>query len=661
MKTYTVDKYIGERLDNGKLNKSVVEIIHYLTEEKRMVNLISGLGTGKSDFILKLVRKTISDNDFLKVQLIVVTSGKRLTENLVNRSLSDDPNDTRKAIPCNGDYKKIQLDDDYSPVVSTPESFYKVKKACEELGRMYYIVYDEVHEVPLKGAKFRRSLNNPFKAFKEELCFGMLGLTATPDNVKVFGWDETIKIKAKNPNVKLKRLDIINGVGDTAVEIANKILYIRKKLKDKKIVVRINNKNKIEDIRKLLSKYCEDVGVWYVGQQDNKYKQLLDEAIQNKVIELPEILLTTCLVDAGVEIFSNDKPIIIDYFDENSTLIESLQFIGRFRNGVKNVFFLMGYKALEIETNVIPFKKCYQEQKELAEVEYKSLIGITYKMDVFNCSYTKTENNIYSYYIDETKIVNKAFSKFIRQYFIRPNLLKSYLEDHETFIVEKVVVNKLGDENYLEAEEEAYKEEKKLEKKRKVELTKELKKKIAKDKGLRRILMLPVGSIDKNDLWIYEANKELYEHFRDEKEEDIKMIHYISEIKKLEPEEVLLMYYDKKKKDDIQEIIIERQIQNVKRIYHATDKPVTIGQTNATKCIPLYNEYYFIRLWVKKKDPKEIHVRMGERNKKELLEWLNDPKKKRYLSKTSESALEKYLNHIYHFDNQSRISSVKEY
>jgi hypothetical protein len=139
------------------------------------------------------------------------------------------------------------------------------------------------------------------------------------------------------------------------------------------------------------------------------------------------------------------------------------------------------------------------------------------------------------------------------------------------------------------------------------------------------------------------------------------MIHYISEIKKLEPEEVLLMYYDKKKKDDIQEIIIERQLQNVKRIYHATDKPVTIGQTNATKCIPLYNEYYFIRLWVKKKDPKEINVRLGRDNKKQLLEWLNDPKKKRYLSKTSESALEKYLNHIYHFDNQSKISSVKEY
>ena len=668
MKQYIIDKYIGEKLDNGQLNKCATDILNSLLRNQTL--LIAGLGTGKSDLSLKLIRGALSENDFKKIQLIVVTSGKRLTQNLVNRPLSDDPNDTRRGIPCNGDYKSIQLDYNFSPVISTPESFYKVKKACEEIERPYFIIYDEVHEVPLKGAKFRRSLNNPFKAYKEKLCYGLLGLTATPDNVKLFNWDETIKVKAKNPKVRLKKLSIINGVDDTPVEIANKILFIRKKFPNKKIVLRINNKNKIEDIRKLLSKSHDDVGVWYVGQQDDKYKQLLDKAMQGETIELPQILLTTCLVDAGVEIFSNDKPIICDYFDENATLIDDLQFIGRFRNGVHSVFFLMGYKALEMETNVKPLKVCYKEQLKIAEAEFESLIGTTFKVDVFNCSYTKTENNIYSYYIDDTKIVNKAFNKFIKQYFSRPNLLKYYLENHETFIVDEVKVGNIENENLLEAEEIALKEEKKLETKRKTVLTKELKKKIKKDKKFREILLTAKDNIKKEDMWIYENNKDLYDHFHKEKMDDIKIIHYVSEIKKLDLEQVLFMYYDKTEREKIQDIIIERQMQNVKRIYHATDKPVSLGQTNATKDIPLYNEYYFIRLWVKNKSiegkegkkPNEILVNLGKDNRKELFEWLNDPKRKRYFPKiASEKILGKYLKNIYHFDSRNRITSVQEY
>lgn len=674
-KTYTVKKYIAEREENGELTKQTKEIIYNLIEKKKKAVIYAGLGTGKSDISLKVIRSILSENKYEKIQLLIVTSSKKLTENLCNRALSDDPNDTRKAIPCNGDYGKIELDEQFSPVVSTPESLYKAIAGCKDKGRRFYIIYDEVHEVPIKGVKFRRKLNQPFKAYEEDLCFGLLGLTGTPDNIKLFNWDEEISIKVENPNVKTKQIFIANGIKNNAAVIANKILYIMKKYPNHKIVIRINNKDRIEEIRKILKKFCEDVGVWYANQPDDKYKELLNEATQTKEIVLPQILLTTCLVDAGVEIFSKDKPIIIDYFDENSTLIESKQFIGRFRNGVTCVFFLMEMEALEMETKIDSLEKIYNNHLEMARAEMNSLIGEIAKRNVFRCSYTKNENGRYSYYIDDMKIINYAFSDYINQLFPRPHKLANYLLQDPYFVVEKVTVIDFQDKNQLQEEEEALKEKKKLEINRKTKLTKEFKKKVEKDKEFREMMLMKKTEYDsilsipeeekersRIDVDKYEEYKELYEHFHKEKKEDIKLIFAVSEIKNIEPQEVMRKFYNKKEKEEIKDIIIEVQFRDVKRIYHSSPVPMTPINNSATNIIPKYNVYYFIRQWVKNKNNNEIGLNLGKNNQKDLFEWLNDPKRKRYFPKiASEKILGKYLENVYHLDSRNRITSVQEY
>ena len=633
---YKIDEFITEHN-----NKIADEILFKVLDKKSSNLLISPMKTGKTTFIMEYFSDILKVND---IQLIFVTP----VLSLMNDIKSKYP----KSSKCNGNTKEIKLNGN-NPILSTPESLHKVIKACEEEGKWYYIIYDEIHQVVL-NATFRPKSSIPLLHYKNELCIGFLGMTATPEPIKNINFDNVFEIVVKEKFIQANETIIIKDFTKNADNMLNFIKYVKKVNNNKLIIARINNKDDIKVIQDKLNNCVS----WYRSKdekiEDNKYiknMELLEETLKGQDLKDVDYLLCTSLIDVGVEMQLEDKPIVIDFIDGNSTIIDDIQFAGRFRQGIHKLYLVGKLNSLVPNTKPEDFTKEYN--KKLKEI--KRLINNLNKSDMeiqspLRGSGVDFNESTSLYELNEYTLMQHIFKKYINFYLQTDVYLKLFLERHETFNTNKISSISFNDLDIDKTSKVLEKEKKEIKdtvKKREEEFLKEVKSRNIDDKILEMILNHEL--VQSNDLWKIKRFDDVVILWKDAHlEEYRKRYKQVSEILK------------KTKKNQLYLLELALLKKNIKFLQQQFNFISYNALYDVNKQLDILNKdmliVYSIRDYIIKIKSKERDVYLSDKFKLELLNYL---KTKKSLSKLSPKQLDKHLNMIYNISTINKTDRIK--
>lgn len=416
-----IDNYITE-----KNNKIADEILFEVLDKKQKILLNSPMKTGKTTFTMNYLPSILMPSD---VQEIFVTPIKSLMNDIKNKY--------PRTIKCNGNVSEIKLNNNV-PILTTPESIHKVIKACEDENKRFFIVYDEIHQIII-NAGFREKLKNPLLYYEHELCIGLLGMTATPEPLENIDFDKRFEIVVKNKFVQANKTIILKNFTKNPDNMLNFIKYMKNNNNNKLIIARINNKDDI----KLIKPKLKNCVAWYRSKNERKEDkeylsdmELMEDVLSGEDIKNIDYLLCTSLVDVGVEIQLKEKPIVIDFIDSTSSIIDDIQFVGRFRQGIEQLYLVGKLNKENPNTKPLNFTKEYNKRFEIN----KNLIAVLndYGDEEKTKTHLTTESIRFNsdnekYELDEYGLMQSVFKKYINFFLQTEIYLKLFLEQHQTF------------------------------------------------------------------------------------------------------------------------------------------------------------------------------------------------------------------------------------
>ena len=244
----------------------------------------------------------------------------------------------------------------------------------------------------------------------------------------------------------------------------NFIKYMRNN-NNKLIIARINNKDDI----KLIKPKLKNCVAWYRSKNERKEDkeylsdmELMEDVLSGEDIKNIDYLLCTSLVDVGVEIQLKEKPIVIDFIDSTSSIIDDIQFVGRFRQGIEQLYLVGKLNKENPNTKPLNFAKEYNKRFEIN----KNLIAVLndYGDEEKTKTHLTTESIRFNsdneeYELDEYGLMQSVFKKYINFFLQTEIYLKLFLEQHQTFNTNLISIADYNELDIIETTE--LKEEKK--------------------------------------------------------------------------------------------------------------------------------------------------------------------------------------------------------
>ena len=610
MKQLKIKNYISERQH---------ELYDELLNEKNCTLLIAPMKAGKTTFAMKDLYEITKE---LKYQLVYIVPSL----SLMHKLKADYPI-SQLCYEGLGAY----LLDDYKPIITTAESLYKVVAAAKDKNRKLYFVYDEAH-MSVSNYSFRKKLALPYTYYKDDICVGMLCMTATPECLLIGEslFDKVIKIDVENKFNQSEKLNIITGLKDDVESIVSHLVHTKQKNSNTPIECRINDKKKQADVKEILEKFGYKVSVWnreeVNGETENA--ELYEKAMKGLGIEF-DVLLVTSLIDCGVEVYPKKKPIIIDFINENSDLISDIQHLGRFRDGVKRLdLILKAYEKKEYGEKIYTLEETYQGMLEALEPQVKACNIYNRKIkftlnSLIKCSFIE-EEGIYKYEIDKFALRQYCFNFYVQQLIEHPNLLRIFLKNHSTLNVKSIDIIEVDPETYLIDVNEIIAEQKQAKKvikdeyKEKIHCFKaEITSKKLKPKDLE-VILTKDDELNKNDEWLLSGKVgELREFYQsNENVEFRRKVYEIRDNANISLEEALV---EKCKNGDkiLEDIAFQHQMQTYEV---EQQKPNKFSDKD-------YKYIYAIRESIKELNGgKEIGYNLGSTNQKKLLKKTQEKK-----------------------------------
>ena len=635
-----IDNYITE-----KNNKIADEILFEVLDKKQKILLNSPMKTGKTTFTMNYLPSILMPSD---VQEIFVTPIKSLMNDIKNKY--------PRTIKCNGNVSEIKLNNNV-PILTTPESMHKVIKACEDENKRFFIVYDEIHQIII-NAGFREKLKNPLLYYEHELCIGLLGMTATPEPLENIDFDKRFEIVVKNKFVQANKTIILKNFTKNPDNMLNFIKYMKNNNNNKLIIARINNKDDI----KLIKPKLKNCVAWYRSKNERKEDkeylsdmELMEDVLSGEDMKNIDYLLCTSLVDVGVEIQLKEKPIVIDFLDSTSSIIDDIQFVGRFRQGIEQLYLVGKLNKENPNTKPLNFAKEYNKRFEIN----KNLITVlnNYGNEEKTKTHLTTEsisfnNDDKKYELDEYVLMQSVFKKYINFFLQTEIYLKLFLEQHQTFNTNLISIADYNELDIIETTE--LKEEKKKIKENIKEHEKEFYDEIYSldlDNEILKMI-LNYEKIEQQDIWKIKNYEYLCNKWKDEcLEEYRERYKQVSEklknikIKEIEKLKISLI------KKEVSQLIKQINYINYNLLYNKDRKLKAINKDMQI--------VYKIRGNIIKAKGKERSIYLSNKFKTELLQELQ---KEKSLSELSLKNLDKHLKLIYNISNNKKddiISSLK--
>jgi hypothetical protein len=266
----------------------------------------------------------------------------------------------------------------YRKLLTTPESFYKIRKVCNELKinmyRDYFCLFDECEKI-VQDIDYRDSINQPIndfflfekKAFVSATILNMSHPEFEIQNFRIF--------EIKPQYDYRKNIDLIL-TNDYATEVTGKLNELRD---SECICVFLNKTDSIDD---LIHTLCLDKDS-KVFCSDKSVRKLKNKGFENAFsqIELPlaKYNFYTSRFYSAVDIITEHKPhviVISDAIKAPQTLIEPLlesrQIAGRFRNGISSFTHIAGLDK-DIESRSYKEAQTYLKEQRKAYIQLKTL------------------------------------------------------------------------------------------------------------------------------------------------------------------------------------------------------------------------------------------------------------------------------------------------
>ena len=643
-----IKNYITENEEEKSL-----EIIFNAIDHKQKILINSPMKTGKTTFMIESLSDKLIQCDIQPVIIVPVLS---LMDNIKSKYNFIDKS--------NGLTKEIILNN--KPIVSTPESLHKVIKTCEEENKHFYLIYDEIHQAIL-NSNFRKQLINPLVCYDNELCIGLMGLSATIEPLEPINFDIVYKIDVENKFIQSDETIITTHFIKNCDNILSFIKHTKITNENKLIIARINNKEHIKAINSKLNNCL----TWYRTEneleEDKNYiksMEVLESALNgydisdNKNIKY---ILCTSLIDVGVELQFKEKPIVIDFIDNTSNLIDNIQFIGRFRQGVDKLYLVGGLDVEEPYTKPKSYIKEYQKKLEINKkiVESMNITNNLIKqtgekiktpLETTSISYNYATEE---YELNEYILMSEVFKECISFYKQRGVYLKRLLEKHHTFnskVIKITSYNSLNIDESTEIKEEQKAIKKDVENKEK-DFFEKIKALNIEDDKLKMILNFE--DVPHDDLWQIKEYEILCNELKEK---------YLEEYKKRYDKTYDMLKNTKVKQIDMLEIALkQKQVSDLRKQINIINYNLLFNENKELKANGKdMLIVYKIREYINKAKGKERDVYLSNKFKLELLEQL---KKEKSLSKLTPISLDKHLKLIYNIsvNKQKRniITSIK--
>lgn len=625
------------------MTELIDDFIELIDNEKKLKMLVRAqMGTGKTTFAMMLDSEFQKRGINLRVLFVVPT---------LPIQAQAKANKGDGLVIVNGQNNVLELTD--ALICTTPDSYPKAAKVFKQANQPFITMYDEIQDLSCYG--FRARIANPLSAFdKDKLCKAFIGLSATPDNMEnpIFEWTHIMKVKCENPLRLGETATVYFDYGCTSRDIAARVLKL---IKPNVTVVFINDNKAVNGgVIDILKTMKADLTFEKFESTDEGKSTLQPYLAKTKDIDV-DVVAGTRFIIAGIELpYARD--VYYCYFATQGTQISDfIQGLGRARKDHIGCDIIMQPKQCSDDYTLEQWNQItLDDAKVICDIANRndkyelcaSLGFLTYNYNIV----TET----YEYSIDTIKVNNIAFNRYSGQ--IMRNTAKVLLElkKHTAFTVDNVFTKAKPDIidtpeftgacDKIEGNSEAVSKEEKL----KFESDSDyLHGRIAEytEDELQQ-LIISVGDIpDDEDFEI-----------SDEMEEDRNIYHSdpFTETRRTFYDFKLMFKFETEKKI-LQTILNKKALGRAKFDLEVND---INGRFNAGHSLNYKSandkKVYAVRNGIVELFGKELGIRLGDERREELLLHL---KKKKLIK--SHATLNKFLNAIYSFKNETKISTIK--
>lgn len=327
---------------------------------------------------------------------------------------------------------------EYKKLMTTPESFEKVKKAFYmsdiDMYNDYFLLFDECHKLTSE-VDFRKSITLPMQDFWKFKNRSLISATITNFNsYSIFkrhnfksviiepNYYHTLKVNLYSSNNILQ--DIQQCLDSIPDNDENKICFFINSID---IIIAIVNALNIK----------EDTNIYCSNQSVEKLTRKGFENVSAKVTNLNKYNFYTSRFFSAVDIYSEFKPHVIVVSDAVKApqtmiepLLESRQIAGRFRNGISS-FTHIGGLDKNIQTKTSKELQEYLEEQRKAYLQLKTIYNSATEEGVKQVMQEALERVEISKYLEE----DSSFNYFMTENLLDAEATKSRYKTWQDFIL----------------------------------------------------------------------------------------------------------------------------------------------------------------------------------------------------------------------------------
>lgn len=661
MQKLKIKKYLTEK-ENTEICKNLIEEV---MQKRQMMLLVSPLCTGKTTLSLDFIPKYLEHYYMGTIKIFVSPRVSLLQELNTKYDIMQ---------VSNGIREQDIIMADTIPIATTNDSLYKVINRCKQYNKKYLLIVDESHEM-VSSYSYRKNIISPIRYHEEdkEHCLGLICLTGTPEPLELMEFDKMYSFNVENKFYQTDLTEIrCNFDYENKTLAKAKTILIEKNNSENPIISRNLNKEENKKIKEMLLKMDSSLKIYLWHRETSKEeeeefksdKEILLNLFQKKKCDY-DIILTTSLIDVGVELYLDYKPIVLDFIGKNANIIDDIQFIGRFRNGTSKYIILgtMDKFKDDIKNQQEIYEDTLKNAKDLQRILNRHQENQEVKTNLLKVVKNIEEETV-SYEIDEMLIKAETFRLYSKQFLSTPTKLMNFLKGHSTYNSKSYKINPSFNVIPLEScNKESISEEDKEQRKQDLKVFKDKRKSMIKafetlEDDCIKDLMLKEEDLkqSKNYKYIMDNCKEEYFNLHDEEFKDYRkyywdLIKYDSFNKSCSDKEILLNVLNNK----FNEIYnYKREIILSSLNYHDGEKP--LSKKLHEKIYDILDIFYDLDIVKKKKEEnKKLYpITLSEKLENEII---NKSKSKRNLKDMKEEDILKLFKLIFNISEYERITS----
>lgn len=218
-------------------------------------------------------------------------------------------------------------------VITTPDKLPQVIQTLRSNNQPYMLVIDEAHERYCNTLRYEAFSNITLSEGQAEKVIYM---SATPEPIPFNLFDAVVEVnREENTSIDFNVRECNKVNNETFLD-----QVLKAKQDHKQVVAFINDKKAISSIVETLKQTHPELKVGFMNshtKENEIYKTIVDEC---KLLDTYDIVFTTEVIKAGVNINHYEKDLALVIRGKDLIQIDLIQFVARFRSGVKDVIAL---------------------------------------------------------------------------------------------------------------------------------------------------------------------------------------------------------------------------------------------------------------------------------------------------------------------------------